>query len=201
LGPRFSAALSYASEIHGTQFRKGTSIPYIAHLLAVASIVIEHGGDEDAAIAALLHDAVEDQGGRSMLAHIRARFGDRVADLVEACSDTDVIPKPPWQERKLAYLEAIPHKSKTALLVSIADKVHNARTILSDYKLVGEEVWSRFNGGRRGTLWYYRALSDAFKELTPAPLWQILEDTVAELESLAAHGPVSGQPHGATRLT
>lgn len=188
MGPRFSAALSLANELHGSQKRKGTTIPYVSHLLAVASLVIEAGGDEDTAIAALLHDTMEDQGGRPMLDRIRARFGPKVADIVEACSDTDVTPKPPWLERKQGYLAEIPHKSEEALLVSLADKVHNAGTILRDHKRVGEEVWTRFTGGRDGTLWYYRALADAFKGLTPAPLWQELEDTVTQLEARAAAG-------------
>ena len=188
LGPRFSAALSLANELHGSQKRKGTAVPYISHLLAVASLVIEAGGDEDTAIAALLHDTMEDQGGRPMLDRIRARFGPKVADIVEACSDTDVTPKPPWLERKQGYLAEIPHKSEEALLVSLADKVHNAGTILRDHKRVGEEVWTRFTSGRDGTLSYYRALADAFKGLAPEPLWQELEDTVTQLEARAAAG-------------
>lgn len=186
MGPRFSAALAFANEIHGAQVRKGTSIPYVAHLLAVASLVIEAGGDEDTAIAALLHDAVEDQGGPAMLERIRGRFGSPVANIVQACSDSDVVPKPPWRERKEAYLEAIPYKSPAALLVSLADKIHNARAILADYKQLQEGVWARFTGGRDGTLWYYRALADAFRRRTPIALWQTLEDAVSELESSAA---------------
>lgn len=163
MGPRFSTALAFASEIHLVQRRKGTDIPYIGHLLAVASLVIEAGGDENAAIAALLHDAVEDQGGRSMLDRIRDRYGDEVAYIVEACTDAETIPKPPWRARKEAYVAAIPHKSEKALLVSLADKVHNASAILSDYSQIGEQLWLRFSGGREGTLWYYRALADAFR--------------------------------------
>jgi (p)ppGpp synthase/HD superfamily hydrolase len=185
LGPRFSDALAFASEIHGEQLRKGTSIPYIAHLLAVTALTIEAGANEDTAIAALLHDAVEDQGGRPTLERIRARFGQAVAEIVESCSDTDVDPKPPWRERKESYVAAIAHKSTSALLVSLADKVHNAGAILDDYQLVGEEIWSRFTGGRDGTLWYYRALVEAFRARAPKPLWQRLEDTVRALESLA----------------
>ncbi len=186
LGPRFSAALAFANEVHGSQSRKGTAIPYIAHLLAVAALVIEAGGDEDAAIAALLHDAVEDQGGRPMLERIRARYGSSVADIVEACTDAEVTPKPPWRHRKEVYVAAIPHKSDNALLVSLADKVHNAAAILHDYRQSGELLWGRFTGGRDGTLWYYRALADAFRNRTPHVLWQRLEDTVAALEAAAA---------------
>jgi (p)ppGpp synthase/HD superfamily hydrolase len=185
LGPRFSAALAYASEIHGEQVRKGTAVPYIAHLLAVAALVMEAGADEDTAIGALLHDAVEDQGGRSMLERIRARFGQTVAGIVESCSDTDATPKPAWRQRKEAYVAALAHKSSAALLVSLADKVHNAGAILNDYQLVGEQIWHRFAGGRDGTLWYYRALADAFRNRAPKSLWQRLEDTVCAIEAQA----------------
>jgi (p)ppGpp synthase/HD superfamily hydrolase len=185
MGPRFSDALVFANEVHGAQSRKGTSIPYIAHLLAVASLVIEAGGDEDTAIAALLHDAVEDQGGAPMLDRIRKRFGPAVAEIVEACSDADVVPKPPWRERKEAYVRSIAHKSAPALLVSLADKVHNARAILADYRQLGDALWPRFTGGRDGTLWYYRALADAFRGRAPSALWATLDETVSELEGLA----------------
>ncbi|MBK6423588.1 MAG: HD domain-containing protein [Gemmatimonadetes bacterium] len=185
VGPRYSAALAFASELHGSQLRKGTAVPYIAHLLSVSALVLEAGGDEDAAIAALLHDAVEDQGGRPMLDRIRARFGDGVADIVAACTDAEVTPKPPWRQRKEAYLASIPHKPAPALLVSIADKVHNAGAILRDYTQLGEAVWARFAGGREGTLWYYRSLSDAFRGRAPQPLWELLEERVAALEARA----------------
>ena len=183
MGPKFAEALAFASEIHTMQVRKGTAIPYIAHLLSVAALVIEAGGDEDSAIAALLHDAVEDQGGATMLASIRKRFGQEVADIVEACSDTDVIPKPPWRERKEAYLDAIAHKSEKARLVSLADKVHNASSILFDHQEIGDKVWERFSVGRDDTMWYYRALADAFRRPIPIPLWQRLDDTVRALEA------------------
>ncbi len=186
LGSRFSAALAFANELHGSQFRKGTSIPYVAHLLSVAALVIEHGGSEDEAIAALLHDAVEDQGGQPTLEVIRRQYGAAVADTVSACSDTDVVPKPPWKERKEHYLASIPSKSKSALLVSLADKVHNARSIGDDLAVVGEAVWGRFNGGREGTLWYYRALLTAFEGRTPMRLWQALREAVEQLESRAS---------------
>ena len=185
LGPRFSAALAFASEIHGTQTRKGTSIPYIAHLLAVTALVIEAGGDEDTAIAALLHDAVEDQGGQPMLQHIRARFGAVVADIVESCTDADTTPKPPWRARKELYIAGIAHKPPRALLIAAADKVHNARAILIDYKAIGERLWERFNGGREGTLWYYRALVTAFNNRVQPELWVALQEAVDESEALA----------------
>jgi len=184
-GPRFADALQFAAQAHATQTRKGKSTPYVAHLLAVAALVIEHGGDEDTAIAALLHDAVEDQGGRPMLERIRQRFGEKVAGIVLECTDAEVVPKPPWEERKRAYVAAIPRKSDEGRLVSLADKVHNAREILEDYRQDGEALWGRFNGGRKGTLWYYRALADAFRGRTPDRLWKQLEEAVVELERLA----------------
>ena len=188
MGPRFSTARAFASEIHGAQRRKGTEIPYVGHLLAVAALVIEAGGDEDAAIAALLHDAVEDQGARPMLDRIRARYGGEAADIVEACTDAETVPKPPWRARKEEYVNAIPHKSEKALLVSLADKVHNASAILSDYSQIGEQLWERFSGGCEGTLWYYRALADAFRGRTNPLLWQRFDDTVVAIEAQSRMG-------------
>jgi (p)ppGpp synthase/HD superfamily hydrolase len=193
LGPRFSAALAFANELHGSQVRKGTPIPYIAHLLSVAALVIEHGGDEDEAIAGLLHDAVEDQGGQPMLERIRSRFGQRVADVVAACSDTDVVPKPPWRQRKEQYIAGIAHKSPSALLVSLADKVHNSRAILADLQAHGDLVWQRFSGGKEGTIWYYRQLTDAFRGRTPPRLWEALEEAVQSIEKLSSQGVSGGQ--------
>lgn len=160
LGPRFSGAASFAVELHGEQVRKGSGIPYASHLLTVAALVIENGGDEDETIAALLHDAVEDQGGKPMLERIRARYGGKVAHIVKACTDADETPKPPWRKRKERYISSLKCKDEPALLVSLADKVHNARAILADYREVGEALWDRFRGKRNGTLWYYRALAD-----------------------------------------
>jgi GTP pyrophosphokinase len=162
--------------------RKATEIPYLAHLLGVASIALEYGANEDEAIAALLHDAVEDAGGAERLEDIRRRFGEAVAKIVDECSDTDEIPKPPWRERKEKYIEHVTHASKSAQLVSAADKLHNARSILKDYRAVGEALWSRFNGGREGTLWYYRALADAFRSVENNELVDELERVVREIE-------------------
>lgn len=148
--------------------------------------MIEAGGDEDTAIAAILHDAVEDQGGDDLLERIRDRFGNAVADNVNANSDTSVTPKPPWRERKEAYIASIPHKSPDTLLVSIADKLHNARAVLADHTQIGEAVWSRFTGGRDGTLWYYRALTDAFRNRAPRTLCDQLDEVVTALERRAA---------------
>ena len=167
LTSRFDQALLYATAIHGGQRRKGTSIPYVAHLLGAASVALELGADEDQAIAALLHDAVEDQGGKPRLNDIRARFGDRVAEIVAHCTDADIHPKPPWRERKERYLGGLPAKPSDALLVSLADKIHNAEAILNDLRFHGAAVWDRFTGGRDGSLWYYRVLSQTFEQLVP----------------------------------
>jgi (p)ppGpp synthase/HD superfamily hydrolase len=185
LSPRFEDALTFATRLHTGQVRKGTTVPYISHLLAVTAIVIERGGDEDEAIAALLHDAVEDQGGPPTREEIRIRFGETVVAIVDGCTDADTIPKPPWQERKEAYIAHVRHASPSVRLVSAADKLHNARSILLDYRQLGEALWGRFTGGREGTLWYYRALADAFHEIESTPLTDELDRTVRELEQLA----------------
>lgn len=182
---RFDAALVYASCLHANQVRKGTEIPYISHLLAVTSLVMEHGGDEDETIAALLHDAVEDQGGQDTLAVIRARFGDRVAQIVEGCSDACVRPKPPWRERKEHHIACMEAALPSVRLVTLADKLHNARTVLADYRLIGESLWKRFNGGREGTLWYYRSMIDVMRKFGASLLLEELDRTVSELEKLA----------------
>lgn len=188
LSARFSEALVFAARLHAAQVRKGGDTPYVSHLLAVAALVLEQGGDEDEAIAALLHDAVEDQGGKPVREVIARCFGERVAEIVDGCTDADTIPKPPWRERKEAYVAHVRHASPSVRLVSAADKVSNARAILADYRQVGEAVWARFKGGREGTLWYYRALIAAFREAGPTPLVDELDRVVTELERLAAAG-------------
>ncbi|MCG6940292.1 MAG: HD domain-containing protein [Thiohalocapsa sp.] len=170
LTPRFEDALLYANRLHATQTRKGSGVPYVSHLLAVASLVLEAGGDEDTAVAALLHDAVEDQGGLPILAEIRARFGDTVADIVAACSDSFTSPKPPWHERKRAYIAHLRDAPPEVLLVSCADKLHNARAIATDHRRLGDNLWERFHAGRDDILWYYRELSAIFSEQGPEPL-------------------------------
>jgi (p)ppGpp synthase/HD superfamily hydrolase len=182
-GEKFERALIYASRLHKDQVRKGTSTPYITHLLAVASIVGENGGTEDEVVAALLHDAPEDQGGEATLREIRARFGDEVAEIVEDCTDTYEDPKPPWRERKERYLAHLASASDSVRLVSSADKLHNARTVLSDYRLLGEDLWTRFNGKKEGTLWYYRAIVDTLPG--KGPIVEELDRVVAELEALS----------------
>jgi (p)ppGpp synthase/HD superfamily hydrolase len=186
LDRRFLEGLEYATKLHARQARKGTRVPYVAHLLGVAAIVLAEGGDEDMAIAALLHDAVEDQGGKPTLQDIERRFGKRVARLVEACTDADTIPKPPWKDRKLRYIEAVRHEPADARLISAADKLHNARDILADYRQHGDEVWKRFRGGQEGTLWYYRSLVQAFQAAGGNRLVDELDRVVTELEHMVA---------------
>jgi GTP pyrophosphokinase len=165
--------------------RKGTEIPYISHLMGVTAIALEHGATEDEAIGALLHDAAEDAGGAPVIEEIRSRFGSAAADIVDGCSDTFETPKPPWRHRKEAYIDHLEGASASVLLVSAADKLHNVRSITSDYREVGEAVWSRFTGGREGTLWYYRSLADAFVRLSENRLATELNLAVLELEDLA----------------
>lgn len=165
LSSRYREALTFAFDLHRAQERKSSKVPYVAHILGVSSLVMEYGGDEDEAIAGLLHDAVEDQGGRATLEAIRARFGERVADIVAGCSDSMGEPKPPWRERKEHYLAHLRVASPSTRLVSACDKLYNARTIVADLRRDGDAVWSRFTGGRDGTIWYYRALAALFEEL------------------------------------
>ena len=184
LSARFEEALIFANRLHGQQMRKGTSIPYVAHLLAVVGIVLENGGNEDEAIAALLHDAIEDQGGAATREEIRRRFGNTVVEIVDGCTDSEVIPKPPWKARKDAYIAEMRYAPASVRLVSSADKLHNARAILADYRVLGDALWRRFGGGREGTLWYYRSLVDAYREAGTSPLVEELARVITELESL-----------------
>jgi GTP pyrophosphokinase len=186
LTSRFSAALVYAAELHATQRRKGSGVPYLAHLLSVAAIALEHGADEDQAIAALLHDAVEDQGGAPVRDEIARRFGPAVAEIVEGCTDADTLPKPPWRERKEKFLAGLPHAGPGVHLVTSADKLHNARCLLDDYRARGESLWSHFNGGRAGTLWYYRAVVTALQTAAGGLLVEKLDIVVGELERATA---------------
>ena len=190
---RFEQALVFATQLHKDQRRKGSGVPYISHLLAVAALVIEHGGDEDVAIAALLHDAIEDQGGPKAREEIRRRFGDRVTGIVDDCTDSETIPKPPWKERKRAYIAHLGEASASARLVSAADKLHNARSILNDYRSLGEEVWQRFQGRKAGTLWYYRSVLDALSQAGRTPLIEELDRVVGQLERLAGQPPDAGE--------
>ena len=186
LTQQFKEALDYALELHRGQQRKGSDTPYMAHLLAVASLVLEDGGDEEQAIAALLHDAPEDQGGLETLAAIRQRFGDRVADIVHGCTDTYETPKPPWRQRKEAYLEHLQSATEEVCRVSLADKLHNARSLMTDLLRSGEDVWDRFNGGKDGTLWYYHSLLEVFRYRCNSPLVAELGFVLQRIDSLLA---------------
>ena len=186
LTERFTEALTLASRLHREQARKQTQIPYVAHLLGVASIALEFGASENEAIAALLHDAVEDQGGDATAALIRKTFGTEVADIVLGCTDATVVPKPPWRARKEAYIAHVAYAPPSVRLVSASDKLHNARAILADYRTLGDDLWQRFNGGRDGTLWYYRALINTFRTAGGCAPLDELDRTITELERLAA---------------
>lgn len=170
LSHSYDVALQYASGLHRRQWRKGTKIPYLSHLLAVSSLVLEHGGTEQEAIAALLHDAAEDQGGRERLEEIRAHFGEGVASIVSDCTDAWTEPKPAWRARKEAYIAGLAHKPSASLRVSLADKTHNAESLLRDYLREGEETFRRFNGDADGTRWYYAALVREFSKVMPGEL-------------------------------
>ena len=192
LGEHFDRALLLATEHHRRQLRKGTSVPYVSHLLGVTSLVLEMGGSETEAIGALLHDAVEDGGGRAMLQRIRDEFGEDAARIVEANSDSESEPKPPWGRRKTEYLEAIAHKQPDELRVSLADKLHNARAILLDFRTLGEPFWDRFRPGAGPSIrWYYRGLEEAFTARRDAlgtmaePALGEFSRTVAEIERLS----------------
>ena len=183
LSPRFDQALAWAAELHRSQKRKGGQVPYVAHLLAVSALVLEAGGDEDEAIAALLHDAVEDQGGPPTRAAIEERFGPRVAAIVDGCTDTDQIPKPPWKARKTAFLQALAQADASVRLVVGADKLHNATCTLHDLRREGPVVWDRFRG-RENAIWYYRSVLETLSGGGPSLLVRQLEMIVSELETL-----------------
>ena len=196
LSPRYDHALRYASQLHRSQKRKGTAIAYVAHLLSTSAIALEHGATEDEAIAALLHDAIEDQGrtGATRL-EISHHFGDAVLKIVEACSDAeggDGLAKPPWKQRKERYIRHIRKADASTRLVSASDKLHNARSILGDLRIHGNDLWSMFTGKKAGSLWYYRALVTAFQKAGAddhADMKRLvgeLDRTVTEIEHLAS---------------
>jgi (p)ppGpp synthase/HD superfamily hydrolase len=189
LGLPFVDAVRYALDVHSKQARKGTTIPYAGHLFGVASLVIDDGGDEAQVIAALLHDAMEDGGGTPRLEDIRMRFGERVARIVKACSDSDAedpTQKDDWLIRKRKYLRHLHHLSEDSARVSISDKLHNARAILGDWRRDGDQLFDRFNGKKTGTLWYYACIVNALGSHRGSQLFQELERTVRELWRLAA---------------
>ena len=186
LTQRFEEALLYAYHLHVSQVRKGTHIPYFAHLMGVTALVLEDGGDEDQAIAALLHDAVEDQGGLVTFQEIRRRFGEQVAQMVDGLTDAYGSPKPPWRERKERYLDHLRKAGPEIQRISLADKLHNARALLKDLRVDGNSTWDRFRGGRDGTLWYYHALVEIFQDFNASPMVRELTEVVSEIEELAA---------------
>lgn len=188
LSNRFASALTWAFQLHQQQVRKGSGVPYISHLLGVASIALEYGADEDEAIAALLHDAIEDQGGVETREEMRRRFGDKVTAIVNSCTDSETIPKPPWRERKEAYLQHLSKADASVLLVATADKLYNARSILKDYRFMKEEIWERFHGKKEGTIWYYQSLVKVLQSHNSTPLIPELiaefTQVVTEMEKL-----------------
>ncbi len=194
LSSRFAEAMRGAADLHATQKRKGTKIPYIAHLLGVASIALHYGADEDEAIAALLHDAIEDAplelGANWVRNWIRFRFGDRVLTIVEGCTDTDLTPKPSWLARKRDYIARVPHEPESVILVSASDKLHNATAVLTDFREIGDALWPRFNpeAGKSGVINYYRGLVTAYAETGHHPrLVRDLDRTVTSLEHETGH--------------
>ena len=189
LTPRFAEALSWAAALHQRQTRKASPIPYIAHLLSVAALVLEYGGDEDEAIAALLHDAIEDQGGQETRGQIVDRFGPRVAQIVEGATETDVQPKPRLAPAEGAHLARLVGADRSVQLVVAADKLHNARSLLADHGRLGSAVWSHFRGGRDGTLWYFRQV---LASLTLAPADLVLRSSARSASS--SRPTTSGRP-------
>jgi len=164
LTEQFELALVYATRLHANQRRKISGVPYITHLLSVAALVLEAGGTEAEAIAGLLHDAIEDQGGKSTREEIRQRFGDIVVAIVDGCTECDTYPKPPWEERKKTYLANLRQASPSIRLVSLADKLHNGRSLLADWRQHGDTIWTQFKAGREGTLWFYQQLLQVYQQ-------------------------------------
>lgn len=196
-GPKFDEAMLFAHDLHRYDVRKGTGAPYISHLLGVCSLVIDYGGDEEMAIAALLHDAVEDHGGHPMLEQIRERFGERVARIVDGCTDSyvlDATKKEPWRQRKETYIARVAHEDADVRLVSAADKLYNCRTILRDLRAQGIASLDRFKGGRKDTVWYYDELVHAFRAAGANPLLEELTHCVAEMKRITGYNRPSEMP-------
>jgi (p)ppGpp synthase/HD superfamily hydrolase len=181
LTQRFEQAFVYAFQLHAHQCRKGGTIPYISHLISVAALVLEDGGDEDAAIAALLHDAVEDQGGTAVRGEIQQRFGDRVLAIVDACTESDQVPKPPWKQRKLQALAQLRQAEPAIQRVMVADKLHNLRSIWADQQRQGNRVWERFNASRSEVLWFYGACLDVVRDRFNSPMVTELQAILSKL--------------------
>lgn len=191
LSERFERALTYAAQLHANQVRKDSRTPYIAHLLAVAGLVMEYGGSEDEAIAALLHDALEDQPNQGLTSReIETQFGSQVLAIIQACSDTQSHPKPPWRTRKDGFLKQLAGAPPSACLVIAADKLHNTRILVREYREHGEAVWQRFKGGREGTLWFNRSIHSLLKErgCLADSLLSELDEAITALETLVRAG-------------
>jgi (p)ppGpp synthase/HD superfamily hydrolase len=184
--PRIVEAFALTYDLHRTQIRKGSHVPYITHLMGVAAVVGRHGGDEDQFIAALLHDAVEDQGGQETLDLIRRKFGEKVAEYVAGASDSDTEPKPPWQERKEKFIAFARTAGPRQKLIIAADKLHNARSIISDLGERGNDVWKMFKNGREGTLWYYTEMVHALSYNWSHAVLRELADAVDQMHRRAA---------------
>ncbi|MBF2067073.1 MAG: bifunctional (p)ppGpp synthetase/guanosine-3',5'-bis(diphosphate) 3'-pyrophosphohydrolase [Calothrix sp. C42_A2020_038] len=181
LTEKFETALVYATRLHANQKRKVSGVPYISHLLSVTALVLEAGATEAEAIAALLHDAVEDQGGSQTRAEIQRMFGDEVVAIVDGCTESDTFPKPPWEERKRRYIEHISQASPSVRRVSLADKLHNARCLLADWRQYGDTIWSHFNSGKEKTLWFYQSLVDVYQKTGSDPMTKEFTRLVSQL--------------------
>ncbi|MDD5629399.1 MAG: HD domain-containing protein [Elusimicrobia bacterium] len=188
LSERFDAALLMASRLHHRKPRKGTDIPYLLHILGVVGAAKAYGATEDEAIAALLHDAIEDQGGPPAEAEVREHFGANVAAIVRGCTDTDSARQPDWRARKESFVARLRTASPSVRLIQACDKLQTARAVLADWRVFGETVWARCNGGKDGTLWYYRAVVGALGQAGGGPLVEELDRAVSELESLTGEG-------------
>ena len=189
LGEQFAHAVRYAAELHHDQRRKATNIPYMSHLLGTAALVLDQGGDEDEAIAALLHDALEDQWQRTSEEEIRSRFGDKVTRIVVACSDSLGGEKREWKPRKEDYLAHLDQQPPEVLRVSLADKLHNARAIVADLRVEGASLWDRFTDDPRQQAWYYTSLAQTYRRRLDSPLVTEFEAVVAELVTRAEEAP------------
>ena len=179
---KFEQALVYATQLHANQTRKVDKIPYISHLMSVSALILEAGGSEDEAIAGLLHDAVEDQGGKATREEIRQKFGETIVEIVDGCTESDITPKPPWKERKIQYIENIRNASDSVKLVSLADKLHNARSLLIGYQNQGDRLWDYFTGSKEDKLWFYGELLEIYKQVNVNFMTVELEQILRELE-------------------
>lgn len=185
LSEEFLEAFEFTFNLHKDQVRKGSEIPYMSHLMGVTALVLEDGGNETEAIAALLHDSVEDQGGLATLKIIQRKFGNGVAGLVEFCTDSMETPKPPWKDRKLAVINKVSSAGDSEYKIMLADKLHNLRTIKTIAETSGNDIWERFTGGHEGSLWYYRQLLSRFQLRGDHPYLREIEAILDYLEAIS----------------